>query len=344
VLALEWVRDNIASFGGDPGNVTIFGESGGGSKVSTLLAMPSAEGLFHRAIVQSGPGLRGVEAADATAFAERLLAHLGIGAHELHKLQALPHEQITAALSSMPSSPQPGPMGTPMRGNALRLAPVVDGTYLPAHPFDPVAAPTAASVPLLIGTNKDEAALFMAGDPRRRRLEESELTERLRPMLGDRMEEILAVYRANRPNDTPWELLIGISSERTRLASIELAERKAAGGPAPVYMYLFTCESDALGGLFKSAHAMEIPFVFDQPDIAPFTGTKPDRADLAAAMSTAWTAFARSGDPNCDLLPQWPRYDTGARATMLFDTPCRVENDPRREERLVWGGMAAPRR
>ena len=340
VLALRWVRDNAEAFGGDPANVTIFGESGGGSKVSTLLAMPDAEGLFHRAIVQSGPGLRGVEASDATAFAERLLAHLDIKPTDLDTLQALPFQQLTEALGSMPSGGEAGMMG----GAAMRLAPVVDGHYLPGHPFDPVAAPSAANVPLLIGTNKDEAALFMAGDPRRRRLEEHELVERLKPMLGERWEEILAVYRANRPDDTPWDLLIGIASERTRLASIQLAERKAAGGPAPVYMYLFTWESDALGGLFKSAHAMEIPFVFDHPDVAPFTGTKPDRSELAAAMSQAWAAFARTGNPNHDGLPAWPVYETTSRTTMIFDTPCRVEDDPRREERLVWNGMIAARR
>jgi para-nitrobenzyl esterase len=344
VLALQWVRDNIAAFGGDPGNVTIFGESGGGSKVSTLLAMPSAEGLFHRAIVQSGPGLRGVDAADATEFAQQLLSYLGLKTTALDKLQALPFAQLTDALTNMPSSPRPGPMGLPMRGNAMRLSPVMDGNFLPAHPFDPVAAPSAASVPLMIGTNKDEAALFMAGDPRRRRLEDHELIERLRPMLGDRMEEILAVYRQQRPNDTPWELLIGISSERTRLASIQLAERKAAGGPAPVYMYLFTWESDALGGLFKSAHAMEIPFVFDQPDSAPMTGAKPDRAELAAAMSAAWATFARTGNPNHDGIPTWPAFTAENKETMLFDVPCKVENDPRREERLVWRDLVAPRR
>jgi para-nitrobenzyl esterase len=343
VLALEWVRDNIAAFGGGPSNVTIFGESGGGSKVSTLLAMPSAEGLFHRAIVQSGPGLRGVDATEATAFAERLLAHLSIKSNDLQKLQSLPHEQLTEALATMPVAPQSSPFGTRMRSNALLLRPVVDGLYLPAHPFDPVAAPSAANVPLMIGSNKDEAALFLAGDPRRRRLEEHDLIERLTPMLGERRDEILDLYRRTRPNDTPWELLIGISSEGTRLASIQLAERKSAGGPAPVYMYLFTWESDYLGGLFKSAHALEIPFVFDHPDVAPITGSKPDRQDLAATMSQAWVAFARNGDPNYTGLPEWPVYNSSTRSTMIFDVPSRVEDDPRREERLIWGGMALRR-
>jgi para-nitrobenzyl esterase len=167
--------------------------------------------------------------------------------------------------------------------------------------------------------------------------------ERLEPMLGDRRDEILGVYRAQRPNDTPWELLIGIASEATRLASIQLAERKIAGGPAPVFMYLFTWESDHLGGLFKAAHAMEIPFVFDHPDAVPMTGSRPDRYQLAASMSLAWAAFARSGDPNHDGLPEWPAYDTQRRATMLFDVPCRTEHDPRREERLAWEGIALRR-
>jgi para-nitrobenzyl esterase len=339
VLALEWVRDNAAAFGGDPGNVTIFGESGGGSKVSTLLAMPSAEGLFHRAIIQSGPSIRSVDADSATRFAERLLAHVGLKATELDKLQTMPHEKLTEAIMTVPS----GAGGGPARGAAMRLAPVMDGNYLPTHPFDPVAAPTAAKIPVLIGTNKDEAALFNAGDPRRRRLEEAELIARLKPMLGDRMDEILSVYRRNRPDATPWDLFIGISSERTRLASIDLAERKAAGGPAPVYMYLMTWESDHLGGLFKSCHALDIPFVFNQPDIAPFTGSRADKPQLAASMSGAWAAFARTGNPNHPGIPQWPTYNESTRATMLFDVPCSVENDPRREERLVWGGVIAAR-
>jgi para-nitrobenzyl esterase len=195
----------------------------------------------------------------------------------------------------------------------------------------------------MVGSNKDEAALFMAADPRRRRLEEHELVERLQPLLRDRLDEILDVYRRSRPDDTPWELLIGISSERTRLASILLAERKAALGAAPPYMYLFTWEGNFKGNLLKSAHAMEIPFVFDHPDIAPMTGDSPERAELAAMMSEAWIAFARSGNPNHPGIPHWPAYDAEKRSTMLFNVPSRVENDPRRDERLIWEGMPIDR-
>jgi para-nitrobenzyl esterase len=341
VLALRWVRDNAEAFGGDPGCVTIFGESGGGAKVSVLLGMPEAKGLFHRAVVQSGPALRAMAPAEGADFAERLLSHLGT--RDLAALQSLPHERLTEALTTMPPPPPDPTRSWALRGNALLVRPVVDGVHLPAHPFDPVAAPSAAEVPLLIGTNKDEAALFLAGDPRRRKLEESELLERVKPLLGERRDEILAVYREQRPDDSPWDLLIGVASETTRLASIRLAERKAAGGPAPVYMYLFTWESDHFGGLFKSAHGLEIPFVFDHPDAAPMTGSTPERYGLAATMSRSWAAFARSGDPNADGLPAWPTYDEATRATMLFDIESRVENDPRREERMAWEGMALRR-
>ena len=336
VLALEWVRNNIETFGGDPGNVMIFGESGGGSKVGKMLAMPSAKGLFHRAAIQSGPGLRGVEATDATDLAERLLAELDIKTNEIEKLQQVPAQQLLDAVSTLPSMQgRTSIMGAPT-GAIMGFAPVVDGHYLPAHPFDPVAAPTAADVPLIIGTNLDESATFLAADPRRRRLEESELRQRLAPMLGDRLDSVLSVYKRTRPEATPWDLLIGISSEGFRLSSIQLAERKAAGGSAPVFMYLFTWQSDFLGGLFKAGHGLEIPFVFDITDDVGMTGDRPDKHELAAQMSEAWATFARSGDPNHPGIPKWEPYSVDNRATMLFDVPCKVEVDPAREELDAW--------
>ncbi|MBL7177455.1 MAG: carboxylesterase/lipase family protein [Desulfobacteraceae bacterium] len=333
VLALEWVRDNIGEFGGDPGNVTIFGESGGGAKVSTLLALPQAEGLFHRAVIQSGPGIEGVDPVKATEFAEKFLNHFNIKNNELHRLHEISFEQITEAVGQIAGT---GP------GGSRLLSPVVDGKVYPRHPFHPDAAPTSVNVPLIIGSNKDESALFLAADPKRRKLTEEELHLRLDRMLGKRKEAILSVYKEHRPEATPWELYIGISSEGTRLRSILLADRKFAAGGAPVYMYLFTWESNSLGGLFKASHAMEIPFVFDNPDIAPFTGDSPTRYELAASMSQAWINFAHSGDPNFEGLPFWPAYDTEKRATMLFDVPCRVENDPRKEERLIWNEKPVP--
>ncbi len=338
VLALEWVRDNIEMFGGDPDRVMIFGESGGGAKVSTMLALPSAKGLFHRAAIQSGAGIRGVEASDAADLTERLLAKLDIGADQIDKLQQVPAQQLLDAVGTLPERPRVGMIGGPT-GAIMRLAPVVDGKYYPTHPFDPVAAPSAADVPLIIGTNRDENATFLAADPRRRRLEEPELRKRLEPLLGDRLDSVIGVYKKTRPDATPWDLLIGIASEGARLRSIQLAERKAAGGPAPVFMYLFTWESNFLGGLFKAGHGLEIPFVFDITDDVGMTGDRPDKYELAAAMSDAWSAFAHSGDPGHAGIPEWKPYTTDNRATMLFDVPCRVEVDPFREELDAWEGI-----
>lgn len=333
VLALEWVRDNVAAFGGDPDNVMIFGESGGGAKVSTLLALPQAQGLFNKAAIQSGPGLKGADPKAATAFAEQLLAHLGIPRTELRRLQELPHEQITAGLQALEKAGVANPM---------TLRPVVDGTVLPRHPFDPDAPATALNIPVIVGTNRDEFALYSAPDPRRRRLEEHELEERMRPVLKEKYDAIVAPYR-KRPDNTPWDIYIALSSERTHRASIALAERKAAqaaAGGAPVYMYLFAFQSNFKGGLMKSAHSMEIPFVFDHPDVSPFTGDSPDRAGIAATMSQAWLAFARTGDPNYDGLPHWPAYDATRRSTMVFNTQTAVVDDPRREELANWEGIS----
>ena len=334
VLALQWVRDNTEAFGGDPNNVTIFGESGGGRKVCTLLAMPAAKGLFHRAIIQSSVTLHAVDADRATATAQRLLDKLGVKKTELDKLQDLPREQLTATIGVQGGEAGAAP-------GAMNFAPVMEGNFIPAHPFDPVACPTSIDVPVMVGTNKDEAALFMAGDVRRRRLEEHELEERLTAMFSrskSDWREVLAAYRKSRPGDSPWDLLVGINSEARRLAANALADRRVAADSAPTYMYLFTWESDYLGGLFKASHAMEIPFAFDNADDAPMTGERADKHELAALMSGTWATFARNGNPNGPGLPQWPAFDSQKRGTMVFDVPSRAEDNPRGEELAAWKG------
>jgi len=333
-LALKWVRDNIEAFGGDPGNVTIFGESGGGRKVSVMMAMPSSKGLFHKGIIQSSPGLRGRPAADATEYAEKLLASLNIQPNELDKLQNLPMAELIRAanLREPAGTAAASPRGIPW-------SPVVDGKFLPANPFDPVAAPSAAEVPIIIGTNRDEAGLFVAGDPRRRRLTDDELFERIQSQFGDHADRLIGVYKKTRPEDTPWDTYIGISSEARRLGCIPLAERKVVGGSAPVFMYLFTWQSDYLGYLFKSAHALEIPFAFDTVDEALITGDRPNRYELAEMVSEAWIAFARNGNPSHSKIPEWKPFSNTNRETMILDVPCRMENDPAREELDAWKGM-----
>jgi len=336
-LALRWVKDNIEAFGGDPECVTIFGESGGGRKVSVMMAMPSAEGLFHRGIIQSSPALRGKTAESATEVTERLLAQLNVKHDELEKLWELPAEQLLHAVSvAAPEKPD----STPMVSRAdMKLAPVVDGLYLPANPFDPVAAPSAANVDLMLGSNRDESAIFLARDPRRRRLTEPELHERLTVMLGDKADHILSVYKKSRPDATPWDLLIGITTEDRRIGCIKLAESKALGGPAPVFLYLFMWESDYKGYLLKACHGLDIPFCFYNPEGMEITGDRPDKYQLAETMSDAWIAFARNGNPSHPNIPVWEPFAPDHRATMLIDVPFKLEIDPFREELDAWEGM-----
>jgi para-nitrobenzyl esterase len=334
VLALEWIRDNIESFGGNPANVMIFGESGGGSKVAKLLAMPSAKGLFHRAVIQSGPGLRGVEPREATNLAERFLAKLNISVSEVHKLQETPAQELLSAMNNLfAENKDDGTRSVPVASRvSLGFAPVVDGYYLPTHPFDPIAAPTAADVPLLIGCTRDETSIYLATDPQQHNLTEYQLSERLIPSLGDRTENIINVYKRTRPNATPWELLVGITSEGFRLLSIQIAERKAAASTVPVFMYLLTYQSDYLG----ACHGLDIPFIFDNIDSTPLVGNRLDKYLMVRAMSDAWIAFIRNGNPNHPGIPKWTGYTAKRRTTMLFDVPCRIEIDPYREELDAW--------
>ena len=338
VLALTWIQDNIDFFGGDPDNVTIFGQSGGGAKVSFLMGMPLAKNLFHRCIIQSGPAIRGVEAKDATDYAERLLAKLGIRENEIDKLQQIPAQQLLLAANNVSEKPRVSLTGRIMN-DLMWLQPVVDGHYLPAHPFDPVAAPTAANIPLILGTARDENATYIAADPRRRRLTEEELHERLTPLLGERLDYVLGIYKKTRPDDTPWDLYAGMTSEAFRRSTVRLAERKLQGGTAPLYMYLFTYVSNFLGGLLKAGHGTEIAFIFDNTDDVPLTGDRPEKYQLAAALSEAWIAFSRSGNPNHPGIPEWEPYTLEKRATMILDIPCRLGYDPAREELDAWEGM-----
>ncbi len=328
VAALEWVRDNIAAFGGDPSNVTIFGESGGGAKVSTLLAMPAARGMFHRAIVQSGPGLRARSPKQAAELASSVMSGLGIAAGDMHALQGLPVEKLSEAQAKLG------------RAAIFAFSPVLDEADLPEHPGSAIKNGTAADVPMIIGTNRDEATLFLARDgaPAAGSLEGDGLRTKL-AVLGDAAQTIVDAYRASRPGASSYDVLVAIESDRMmRIPSIELAERKLAGGRAPVYMYLFRWASGPLG----SAHGFEIAFAFDnaRPPVMP---ASEGRQALAERMSEAWLAFARTGTPDHPGIPAWPAYSTDERATMIFDRGAScVERDPCGADRAAWDTAKAP--
>lgn len=334
VAALEWVRENIEAFGGDAGNVTVFGESGGGRKTAVLLSMPAARGLFHRAIIQSGPELRVNEPAYATELAEAVLKELGVAAGELEALQQMPLERImaaqSAAMGKMPSSNARG-----------GFRPVVDGSVIPAHPFSPQAPAISADVPVMVGYNRTEATLFLAGDKGAFELDDAGLEKRVGRLLGEQAGSTIAAMRRLYPGATPSDLYIAIHTGFLRypIDSIRIGERKAVLGGAPAYHYVFEWESPARWGTLKTPHALEIPFVFDNVSLgmwSSFTRSTPEAFALAARVSATWAAFARTGNPNCGQLPEWEPYTAAERKTMLINNDSALVADPRPEERELW--------
>jgi para-nitrobenzyl esterase len=328
VLALQWVRDNIGQFGGDPGNVTIFGESGGGYKVSMLLASPPAKGLFHKAIIESGPGLRMVARADAIEVAERTLTALGIAPAAVHDLQTADARAIMRAMESVK-----------LDAHRQGMGPVVDGRALPRHPFDPTAPEISRDIPLIIGTNKDEALLNFTYRPDFGHMSEDEARKLFEVRLGARSAEVFEMYRAAAPDDAPLYRYVAMATDAGPwIHSIELAERKAAQTRAPVYMYRFDWVSPVAGGVFRSPHSYEVAMVFDNTDLPgprDLLGAGPDTRKMAATMSQAWANFAHTGNPSQAGL-MWPPYETSARRTMIFDRPSRVVADPDSKKREFW--------
>jgi len=329
VALLEWVRDNIAAFGGDPGNVTIFGQSGGGAKVSALMAMPAAKGLFHKAIVQSGSMLRAQPPEDSARLAAAFLAELSLSKSQLDQLQSIPVDRLCVAQQR--AAARTGSMGQP----ALSWGPTMDGRILPTHPFDPGAPALSASVPLLVGTNLNEG-VHGCDNPDVDSLSEDELRKRVTQRYGDKASAIIQAYRKEYPRANPFDLWSVISAAPIRNAAATQAERKAVQGAAPAYQYLFAWHTPMLDGRPRAFHSCEIAFVFDNADLCVnLTGGRPEALALAAQVSGAWVNFARKGDPNHSRLPKWSPYTPERRATMVFDTRCEVRNDPEGEGRRL---------
>jgi para-nitrobenzyl esterase len=343
VAALRWVRDNIERFGGDPGKVTIFGESGGGGKVSVLLAMPAARGLFHRAIIQSGAAIRVSTRERANALAEAVVKEVGLGCGEYEQLQTLPAQRLLAAIA--PASRAVGRTRWPLL-DRYDFGPVVDGSDLPQHPGAPGAPDIADDIPLTIGGTREESAFFLADDDAlwNGTLSEEALRKRIAAVAGAETDDLLAAYRAAMPRASPGDRLIAaLTGSNFWVRSVLLAERYAARRRASVYMYSLDWQSPAHGGRLKAHHAMDLPFVFDNADVPDTTAGAPGARELAARVSATWIAFARNGTPENSGTPPWPRYESQDRATMILDSICRVERDPNRELRLLWSRVASGR-
>ncbi len=324
VLALQWVRDNIAAFGGDPDNVMIMGQSGGGAKVSTLLAMPGAKGLFHKAAIQSGPGLAVGRKAQATDQARKLLDVLGVKPGDIAALRAIPAPTILEAVAKAG-----GGFGGPGSG------PILDEVAITRDPFTPDAPDISADVPILVGWCKDEWTIFTAGEPWFGKMTEDDLQARIKPF-GAPGQTLLAAYREAYPTYSPtylWEQMI---SGRMMMGSETLAARKAAKGKAPAFVYMVAWESPVNGGAFKTPHTMEIPFMLYSYDkVRAFVGPGPGPAHMADQIGGAWVAFARTGKPDCAAIPHWPAFNTTERPVMVFDTKSKVVNDPLPKVRQV---------
>jgi len=327
VHALKWVRENIAQFGGDPNTVTVFGQSGGGRKVGTLLAMPSARGLFHRAIIESGPTIKLVERDQAIRVAVELLTQLGLNKSQVRELQNLPVERVMRAYFAVIRSMKVDQM-------TMGFSPTVDGTALPRHPFHPAASDASPSVPLMLGSARTE--LTNGADAAAFSLSEDGMRGRIRNLLGERASRVIDVYRKANPGATPSDLYFLIASDNRYGAPImKIAERRAALGKAPVYLYYFRWESPVDGGRLKSPHTIEIPFAFDNIKTSRLTAGSPEAPALADKVSDAWIAFARKGDPNTPKLPHWPSFTPTDRQLMVFNNQSSVVNDPIREQRIA---------
>lgn len=320
VLALEWIRDNIEAFGGDPNNVTIFGESGGGGKVCTLLAMPAAKGLIHRAIVESGSHLDALTADQAGKAGDAVLKTLGISPKHVDRLAEVPTQKLFEA-------------GQKVR-NLLR--PVVDGKNLLRNPFDPDAPPTAAGIPMIIGNcNNEENWLMGNRDPRLFSMDEAEALQRLQPILKfpqETVKQVWEMYRKDFKYYTPAYVFFKIIGDGTiGLNATVQSERKLAQGDA-VYRYLEVYKTPMEGGKYMAFHTSELPLVFRLV-------MYPESDELSQRLSSAWAAFARTGDPRQPGL-HWPRYSLENRETMVFDIESRVERDPQSAARRFWSQMS----
>lgn len=338
IAALRWVRDHVEAFGGDPGNVTIFGESAGGMSVGSLLGCPEAQGLFHKAVPQSGSTQAVHDHESAASVTAAILSGLGLESPHVQKLREVPAETLVQVQQAVS-------MRLMLAGGAqlLPFQPVVDGRLLPRHPLDQIRDGLARDVRVLIGTTRDEWRLFGFMDPQVRQLDAGKIAERIAQRLPHADgAKIVAGYRAARP-DADWaSIWLAIETDRVfRIPAIRTAEAQLRHQPG-VYSYLFTWESPGFGGLFGACHAIEIPFLFgclDLPGAENFVGKGPDAERLVERTMDAWLAFARSGDPSHPGLGEWPRYDTEKRSTMELGPRCGVLADPAGAERALWDGV-----
>lgn len=330
VAALAWVRENVERFGGDPSRVMVFGQSGGGAKTSTLLSMPSAKGLFHRAGVMSGSALRLMPAEVGVERAAVLLKALDLGPKDVRKLQDMPWLTLLQTQAKLEAVDR-------AKGEAPRsFAPVIDGVAITRHPFDPDAPDVSADVPMIVSTALDERSYRMA----HYRMDEAALIEFAEKRAPGHGKEVAAMYRDEDGKATPFLLAARMDSDLWfRRSAFKMAELKAAQGAAPVWTYLWTWPSPAFGGRYGAVHGIDV-----SPSLrnvrGALNGPNASSNRMADRMASAWAAFAATGNPANEQLPEWPTYDRKRRATMILDDECRVVDDPRASFRTLWDRLS----
>ncbi len=343
-LALEWINKNIGLFGGDPTNVMIFGESGGGMKTSCLYAMPEAAPYFHKASIESGPGVEIIAPETAAETTRMILDYLYISPKNWRKLLEVPASKLLEAQETIPKTRNPNSGGFHGIGNSGpgNFGAVKDGVVMPNHPFDPVAPVISKDKPLLVGWNEDEYIFFAMynNDKEVFTISEDTLKTRLKNDFGENADTVFTTYKGANPDKTPGEIYIAIRSIMIMgLGSIRIAERKALQGGAPAYLYNFGYKSNnkVPGTDFETGamHALDIPFKFYNVETG-MPGTKPDRFKAAKNMTQLWTSFARNNKPEAKSQPEWPAYDLKSRPTMRIDTKCEVIRDRYKAEREMW--------
>jgi para-nitrobenzyl esterase len=324
VQALRWVQANIARFGGDPENVTIFGQSGGGAKIAVLLAMPTAKGLFQKAIIESGAMLHVDAPQAALAQRDKVLAAAGLKPNEMDKLRSLPMQELIAAFD---------------KAGVMGFKPWVDGTVLPRQPFTPDAPTVSRDVALLIGTSHDEATDIAIMSPLWPKLTEDQMRMMIAPLVGpQRVDRAIALYRAREPGETPPQLYASVLTDYGFTHNTAgLATRKATSGGAPVYVYRTDWKSPVLDGVLRAPHGVELPFLFDTVDKASGLVGQAAQPGMVAQFQRSFAAFARSGKPG------WPAYSAANRVVHLYDVKPGAVTDPDADLRRFWDEASGDR-